>query len=157
MTVVQLTSGWLLFPLTLSISVKLGPTSGNIIDQISPNILVLQCFPKLWQRQLSLVAAFTSFIQHIQGLPLLLFFFPQPYPAWLISPDFRFLHALCPNDDRLCFSISASNVDGGLLSTSTDLFVLLVVQGIFNIYLQHHISTVNILLFFLSFFLFHWP
>ena len=59
-------------------------------------------------------------------------------------------HMMCPNYDSFCFRISASVVHGDLISTNTDLFVLLQVHGMLNICLQHHISKLSI--FFLSFF-----
>ena len=126
--------------LTLYLIIKLCPTSGDIRDQISPNIPILHCFPKLQKRQLG--AAFTPFTQHIiWGLPLL----PSTTPSMVYFTG-RSISActMCPKYDCFCFSISAAHGHGGLIYSRTDLFVLLAVLGILIIHLQHQISKLSI-------------
>ena len=70
-----------------------------------------------------------------------LLFFPPPYSAWMISPEQFSAHMMCPKYGSFCLSISTSNVHGGVIYSSSDLFALLAVHGIFS--LQHHMELVS--------------
>ena len=54
---------------------------------------------------------------------------------------------MCLKYDSFCFSIRSSNVRGGIIYSSTHLFVLLVVIRIFHVCLQHYISKLSIFFF----------
>ena len=53
---------------------------------------------------------------------------------------------MCQKYDSCCFFIRASSVLVALISSITDLFVLLAVHGILSSLLQHHNSKLSILL-----------
>ena len=92
------------------------------------------------------VTALMSSSLRSRGLPL--FLVPPPIPNII---DFSKLHVyslrmICPKYDSCCFFINASSGLVALISSITDLFVLLAVHGILSSLLQHHNSKLSILL-----------
>ena len=72
-------------------------------------------------------------------------------PLFLVPPPIDFsklfsVRMICSKYDSCCFFISASNGLEALISSITDLFVLLAVHGIRSSLLQHHNSKLSILL-----------
>ena len=73
-------------------------------------------------------------------LASVLFLVPQPIPNIIYFSILFSLHMICPKYDSCCFFIYA------LISSITDLLVLLAVHGILSSLLQHHNSKLSILL-----------
>ena len=79
-----------------------------------------------------------------RGLPL--FLAPPPIPNIIDFSKLFSLRMSCPKYDSCCFFISASSGLVALISSITDLLVLLAVHGILSSLLQHHTSKLSILL-----------
>ena len=90
------------------------------------------------------VTALMSSSQHARGLPL--FLVPPPIPKIIDFSKLFSLCMMCPKYDSCCFFISASSGLVALISSITDLLVLLAVHGILSSLLQHHNSKLSILL-----------
>ena len=79
-----------------------------------------------------------------RGLPL--FLAPPPIPNIIDFSKLFSLRMMCPKYHSYCFSISASSGLVALISSITDLLVLLAVHGILSSLLQHYNSKLSILL-----------
>ena len=92
------------------------------------------------------VMALMSSSHRARGLPL--FLAPPPIPNIIDFSKLFSLRMMCPQYDSCCFFISASTGLVVLISSITDLLVLLAVHGILSSLLQHHNSKLSILQFF---------
>ena len=90
------------------------------------------------------VTALMSSSQRARGLPL--FLAAPPIPNIIDFSKLFSLRMMCPKYDSCCFFISASSGLVALISSITDLLVLLAVHGILSSLLQHHNSKLSILL-----------
>ena len=90
------------------------------------------------------VMALMSSSHRARGLPL--FLAPPPIPNIIDCSKLSSLRMMCPKYDSCCFFISASSGLVVLISSITDLLVLLAVHGILSSLLQHHNSKLSILL-----------
>ena len=90
------------------------------------------------------VMALMSSSHRARGLPL--FLAPPPIPNIIDFSKLFSLRMMCPKYDSCCFFICASSGLVGLISSITDLLVLLAVHGILSSLLQHHNSKLSILL-----------
>ena len=90
------------------------------------------------------VMALMSSSYRARGLPL--FLAPPPIPNIIDFSKLFSLRMMCPKYDSCCFFICASSGLVGLISSITDLLVLLAVHGILRSLLQHHNSKLSILL-----------
>ena len=90
------------------------------------------------------VTALMSPSHRARGLPL--FLAPPPIPNIIDFSKLFSLRMMCPKYDSCCFFISASSGLVVLISSITDLLVLLAVHGILSSLLQHHNSKLSILL-----------
>ena len=79
-----------------------------------------------------------------RGLPL--FLAPPPIPNIIYFSKLFSLRMMCPKYDSCCFFINAPCVLVALISSITDLLVLLAVHGVLNSLRQHHNSKLSILL-----------
>ena len=84
------------------------------------------------------VMALMSSSHRARGLPL--FLAPPPIPNIIDFSKLFSLRMMCPKYDSCCFFISASSGLLVLISSITDLLVLLAVHGILSSLLQHHNS-----------------
>ena len=89
-----------------------------------------------------LVTALMPSSQRARGLPL--FLVPPPIPNRIDFSKLFSLRMICPKYDSCCFNASSGVV--ALISSITDLLVLLAVHGIRSSLLQHHNSKQSILL-----------
>ena len=89
------------------------------------------------------VMALMSSSHRARGLPL--FLAPPPIPNIIDFSKLFSLRMMCPKYDSCCFFISASSGLVVLISSITDLLVLLAVHGILSSLLQHHNSKLSII------------
>ena len=87
------------------------------------------------------VMALMSSSHRARGLPL--FLAPPPIPNIIDFSKLFSLRMMCPKYDSCCFFISASSGLVVLISSITDLLVLLAVHGILGSLLQHHNSKLS--------------
>ena len=90
------------------------------------------------------VMALMSSSHRARGLSL--FLAPPPIPNIIDFSKLVSLCMMCPKYDSCCFFISASSGWVALVSSITDLLVLLAIHGILSSLLQHHNSMLSILL-----------
>ena len=90
------------------------------------------------------VMALMSSSHRARGLPL--FLAPPPIPNIIDFSKLCSLRMMCPKYDSCCFFICASSGLVGLISSITDLLVILAVHDILSSLLQHHNSKLSILL-----------
>ena len=102
-------------------------------------IIVLNAFRYIAEPHSSVsvpfVTGLTSSSQHARGLPLL-----PPIPNIIDFSKLFSIGIICPKYDSCCFFVKASSGFVALISSITDLFVLLPVHGIRSSLLQHHNS-----------------
>ena len=90
------------------------------------------------------VMALMSSSHRARGLPL--FLASPPIPNIIDFSKLFSLRMMCPKYDSCCFCINASIGLVVLISSITDLLVILAVHGILSSLLQHHNSKLSILL-----------
>ena len=90
------------------------------------------------------VTALMSSSHHARGLPI--FLAPPPILNIIDFSKLFSLRMMCPKYNSCCFFISASSGLVALISSITDLLVLLAVHCILSSLLQHHNSKLSILL-----------
>ena len=90
------------------------------------------------------VTALISSSHRARGLPL--FLAPPPIPNIIDFFKLFSLLMMCAKYDSFCFFINASSRLVSLISSITDLLVLLAVHGFLSSLLQHHNSKLSIIL-----------
>ena len=108
----------------------------------------LLCVSSLYHLVTMVTTGLMSSSQHARRLSL--FLMTPPIPNVLEFSKLFSLRMIWSIYDSCCFSINASSAFVDLISSITDLSVLVVVHGIRSTLLHHHDSKLSILLLFLS-------
>ena len=127
------------FPISLSRPLA---TSGDSHDHLPQASRYLAKSHSLVSVQF--VTALMSSSQRVCGLPL--FLVPPPIPNIIDFSKLFSLRIICPKYNSCCFFVNTSSGLVALISSITDLLVLLAVHGIRSSLLQHHNTTLSILL-----------
>ena len=115
---------------------------------VIPMTIILQASQSLVKPHSSVsvqfVTALMSSSHRARGLPL--FLAPPPIPNIIDFSKLFSIRMMCPKYDSCCFFINASSGLVALISSITDLLVLLADHGILSSLLQHHNSKLSIIL-----------